>query len=251
MGGPVTLESAPDPFITALVYGSAGVGKSVFAGTSQSLNTFIFDVDNSLDSVRAWPTTRRKNVVSWLVQSKADFDQAYTYVKANMRYFQLVVVDTVTELQRLMMDDIQRRSNSYKLSQQEWGQLLNMMDVLIREMRYWPVHKVFTAHERQEETPLGRPFFRPFFQGQLRTNYSKNFGLIARYVVQDVPTRQADNQVVMTTYRYLNCNNDETCDAKDRSSGLDKIEVPKIDAVFAKYMTAITKYTNQESASHG
>ena len=48
--GPKTLETAELPYITGVIYGKSGVGKTALACSSQYCRTFVFDVDAGIDT---------------------------------------------------------------------------------------------------------------------------------------------------------------------------------------------------------
>lgn len=248
--GPVSLSQRSNfPWMKAVVYGASGVGKTVFTCASQHYTTFVFDVDDGAESAAAFKgdpqhgtqATRRDHVLTWRINSSADFDAAYAWLIANQSQFQLVVIDTATELQRLVMGEICQKHKKLVPDQQCWGEILVWMERVARLFRHLPFHVTWVAHEKGlENKDTGRTSWKPNFSGDFAIQYAKHFGLIARYVVTDQQQKDpATEKVSYVPVRALNCQKDECNEAKDRSQALDKWEVPNIDNLIYKWVTAI------------
>lgn len=241
---PLSLTEIGAAHFKALIYGSTGVGKSVFCGASQYLRTFFIDVDIGIDSVRANPTTRWDLVHVAQVRCQADFFKAYDFIEANCSQYDLVVVDTVTELQRLILQELVGASSIKKMyaDQRDWGTILLVMEHFARKFRGLPLHVIWTAHENHELDPdTQRYMYVPSFQGQFKMQYGKHFGNIARYQLFDEQKKGENNTTQTITHRFLNCQRDQATEAKDRSSSLEKYEPPNIDTVIGKVVSAITR----------
>lgn len=231
--GPISLDQLVSPYIKNLVYGGPGVGKTVFCASSQHYRTFYFDVDDGMLSARRF-ATRPDLIHTWPTRSYADFVAGFQYLTTNVGNYQLAVVDTATELQRQMLNELMVRNKRVLPEQRDWGALLLMMEEVARWFRHLPLHVFWTAHEvEKEDEDTKRTMFRPSFQGQFGREYSKHFSGIFRYQVMDQQVREGD-AVKFVSYRMLNCHRDYVVHAKDRSHSLAKFEEPHLDSIIYK-----------------
>lgn len=239
--GPKTLDSAELPFVSAVIYGKSGVGKTVLACSSQQFRTFVFDVDSGIFSARTFERTIRANVHYETIRSTSQFTEVYSWLKANIGHYQLIVVDTASELQRMVVREFEEIRNKGMIpDQMTWGAVLNWMEWAAREFRSLPVHTLWTAHEnetRDEDTQ--RTARRPNFQGQFGVQYAKHVDLIARYFIHSEPQRDDAGRVIGQQHqRWLQCEPDQMTDAKCRGGGLARYELPDIDHVINKMALA-------------
>jgi len=250
----VTLDQISDPFVTACIYGTNGVGKTVLACGSQHLRTFVFDCEKGMLSVMSkktdekliasgLPPIKRENIRVWTCENYSDFEKGLEHLIANVGRYDLGVIDTSTELQRIVLAEVKAKSKHIIADQQDWGKTLDVMEAMCRAFRNMKMHSIFTAHERSKTNPsTGSEFYRPFFQGQFADNYGKHFSLIARYQVVDQQVIDPVTGAVSTNViRFLNCIRDGSIDAKDRSSALDKYEVPYLDNILYKIQQAVNQ----------
>jgi hypothetical protein len=248
--GPITLaQRATNTHVRALVYGASGVGKTVFACASQRYVTLLLDVDDGAQSAAAFKgdpdhgtgATRRDAVITWRVTSSEDFDAAIKWLAANQQRVGLVVVDTATELQRLLMAEVCSRNKRVIPDQKCWGEMLILMEGIARSMRHVPVHVVWTAHEKgYTDVDSGRVEWKPNFAGDFAVQYAKHFDLILRYVVQDQQTEEPNTKrLAYKSVRALNCNRDAVTEAKDRFQVLPKWIHPNLDDIIEKCVTTL------------
>jgi hypothetical protein len=232
-----------------LIYGSTGVGKTIFATSSQQFKTFVFDVDLGIDSAVAQETTRKDLVDFWPSSTKKDFMEGCRWLAPKINQYGLVVVDTSTELSRIVMDDLTGGyDNQAQQTQQLWGKLLNFMETLTRTFRNFPCHVLYVCHEVEQMDPrTGMIMYQPDFQGQFKRHYGKHFSFIARAFIYESQSKDpATNATIYTSTRLLNCQRDANTHAKDRSQALDKYELTDlgIDHVLNK-MVAHKSLVNQ------
>lgn len=242
---PLNLAELKQPWIKSVIYGGTGVGKTVFCCQSQQFKTFVFDVDDGAYAASTWlgnpamgaPATRRDLVDVWPVRSRQEFVAGFDYLTRRADQYQLVVVDTATELQRVVMREVTRGALP---DQQAWGKGLNAMEELTTMFRHLNMHVIFAAHEiEKEDQELRRLMFRPSFQGAFGSTYARHFSLIARYCLIDTLTLDQNGVVVGTgTARWLNCERDQVTHAKNRGGGLDKWEPPVLDYIINKMVAA-------------
>jgi hypothetical protein len=243
---PVSLSSLSQPFIKGCVYGGPSSGKTIFACSSQKMVTFVFDVDDGTISAKAWAQRHNLNTDwchVWKVATYADFVAGFDYLVRNLKTYQLAVVDTSTELQQIMLDELRHNAGIDVASKREWGIVFTMMEHAIRQFRHLPLHVLWTAHESEKENEqFHRVMYQAAFQGQFGgPHWPKHFSEIWRYCLfeQQVKIEGADNRIQTVTHRKLQCQRDQFTVAKDRSMGLDQYEDPNIDYIFDKMIYSI------------
>lgn len=242
--GPVRLSDIQNTKWNMFCYAKAGAGKSVFAMSSQVMRTFVFDIDQGVSSGKHFNGTpdgiyqrcRTDMIDVWPDCKTADeFLTAYTWLLNNVRNYQLVVLDTATELQKVIVDDILVKKKQQVATLQDWGVALNKMEYIFRQMRRLPCHTLVLAHEHIKQDPeTGKNVFNPAFQGQMKFEFAKHFDEVWRYLIFDQQVRQADNTILTTSHRYLQCKPDQFTEAKDRSDSLLQYELPILDQILMK-----------------
>jgi len=241
-GGPVSLTDVMIRWWKLVVYGAPGVGKSILAATSRKYKTFVFDVDGQgIASVKAYVIKHKlewveANVKVWPVSSIDDFMRGWQWLFAHRGEFQLVVFDSATEYQAM-----QRRkafSSSAADPRQNWGVVLDAMDLVTSNFKDMQWHFICVCHETMKEDPvLARPQFRPAFQGDWKYQYARHFGVICRYTTWFAKQKVNINgkeQVADVVQRWLDCGPNPLIHYKDRSGILNRWEPANIDSLLDK-----------------
>lgn len=237
--GPRKLSDISTRFWKGLVYGPPGVGKSIFSCGSKSMRTFVIDVDDGMNSVHAHRIRNKMStdlITVWTIQSVEEFDKAVDYAVANLDKYDLVVVDSATELQRLVVKEVSEAANILVPGQREWGIIRTLMENPTVRFRYLPIHFLLTAHEIYKFDPdFNRDVYRPSFDGRYAFEYAKHLSYICRYVIyhQKGPNGP-DGKPTSVLVRALNFGPDPFCHYKDRSGMMNQWELPDIDAILEK-----------------
>jgi hypothetical protein len=248
---PLRLSELEDPALTIMLYGGPGVGKTVFACSSQHLRTVLLDVDQGASSARynvsgfpetGTPPTRVDTVTVINCPTFTDILHAYGWLVANRQYVDLVVLDSATELQRCIISELtkQARSGEPVASKREWGICLNMMDDLIRSFKRLHCHTIWTAHEVSSQDDGMPAVFRPAFQGQFRDYYARHFSEIWRYVMRHTEEKDAAGRRQAKVWRALCCQPTPFSHGKSRSNALAVWEQPHLDALLSKIAQRLT-----------
>lgn len=242
MTAPINLNNITFEKSRFLIYGRPGVGKTIFSANSARHRTFVFDVDDGVISLRTWPNLQKQNVDVWPVKTYADFLNGLNYLNANVRNYGAYVIDSATELQRVLSDEILDKGKKQQMDQQGWGLLLQAMDRTSRNFRQMPLHGVWVCHEKlRENKETGRQSYGPSFQGQFAEGYAKHFDVIARLFLHETMVLDSTTNVQSVRVdRWLQCLPDTRADAKDRYSALDFVEAPSLDLILQKIEAKIT-----------
>lgn len=142
------VSEVPKTLVMA-VYGKAGTGKTVFGSTFPKPVLFLDIRERGTESISDVEGVEVLHVKEW-----DQAEQAYWFLKSGKSKYKSVVVDHLSQLQALGMDQVRAEKNMTPddmFSQRDWGSLSGMMQTWIFNMRQlWDeeLHVCFIAHER-------------------------------------------------------------------------------------------------------
>lgn len=212
------------------MYGDPGVGKTYLAGTAQDHEdtrpVLIIDVEGGTVTLR-----HRTDIdvvsVRAITQIKEIYDQL-----TKEQYYKTVVIDSLTELQKLDMRDIMRELVSRKPErdpdvpdQREWGKSGEHIRSIVRAFRDLPCNTIMTALAATVQADSGAITYHPDLPGKLRAHIPGFMDIVGyMYVVQDGEVIQRRLQVTPT----------RAIRAKDRTGNLGGVvENPSIPMLWA------------------
>jgi len=135
-----------DEFLTALIYGRSGSGKTTIAASFPK-KVLLLDVhDKGTDSIRDIEGIDVFNVVNW-----EDFEAVYWALSKGDHEYKTVVIDTVSNLQDLAIKEVRRREHidiDGAMSQRLWGDTSRIMSQWIYAYRDLAMNVVFLSQER-------------------------------------------------------------------------------------------------------
>lgn len=124
--------------------------------------------------------------------------RAFEWLNSGQHPFKSVGVDSISEIQKRLKDSL--RSLDEQMDQRKWGQVLDHMEWLVRNLRDLTEHPtrpieavVLTAMTSQRD---GK--WRPYVQGQLATTMPYFLDVIGYMFVQEMPAEdptQAGNKI--------------------------------------------------------
>jgi len=206
-----------------LVYGSAGSGKTVFAGTAnldeRTAPTLFVDFEAGTLSLAGQDI----DVDVIRVTHFKQFNDVYAMLSAEDCPYRCVVVDSITEVQKLNLGGIVAESVRAQPGRDpdrplidDWGKSAEQMRKLLRRFRDLPMHVIVTAlaQEVKDESD-GSVRVKPALPGKLADEIAAMFDFV---IYLDVATEKADGEyrhirrgLTVSTGRYI---------AKDRSGRL-------------------------------
>lgn len=233
------------PWINALFYGDPGAGKTYLGGTAQDHPStgpvLVLDVEGGTATLRHRPDIDVIRVTSFqgLVDKWAELQK-----EKGKFPWKTVMVDSLTELQKLDMNDIM-----YKVlqrdpdrdpdvpSQREWGKSINHIREIVRRFRDLPCNTIFTAlAQTKQDSGSGSVAVTPALPGKL-ANEVPGFLDIVGYLYTDVERDAVVRRLlVQPTRKYR---------AKDRLGALGTvIEDPTIPQIWQLIENKEKEYKN-------
>jgi hypothetical protein len=232
-------ESMSDPrTLSLLVHANSKTGKSTLAATCPFPICF-FDAEGGTKFLAGSPSLtarlgRPMVFIEWdpavappvydgtwdaavvTVRSWSDMQQAWAWLSQGQHHFQSIVVDSITEVQRRAKANLK---GTEAMQIQDWGQLLTIMDTVIRGLRdltidpYNPVRvAMFIAETRQID---GK--WRPYMQGQIATSLPYWMDVVG-YLYVDME-QDGDGQYTIPVRKLL-VNQHALYEAGERVQGL-------------------------------
>lgn len=193
-----------------LLYGAPGVGKThIAASVAKEYYTLLFDIDLGASAVGNLPKEAQDNLVVLQYTEFKDLNTIYRLLLGNTpeqwnkffkqnnipieidRPFEAVIIDTISELQRHMENELsttkltqkmQSLSNIKPLRIQDWGAVSDLTETVVADaFGALPMIFIATAHEQMiENEDLGEYFGVPKLRGKLALDIGKHFDLMGR-----------------------------------------------------------------------
>lgn len=133
-----------------VIYGRSGTGKTTLASTFPKPMLYMDVKDRGDDSI-----TDVKGIKGYVVDEFADFEEAYWYLRSHKGEYKTVVVDTMSQLQQLVVQEQGAKKKGKKragdwgsLTKQDWGTIASHMKEWIIRYRDLPMNVVFIAQDR-------------------------------------------------------------------------------------------------------
>lgn len=158
----VELVTADDPTFNVLIFGDPGAGKTTFAASAQDhpdmRNVLFADIEGGLVSI-----AHRGDIHRMKIKSTAELEGlGWQLVKGQYPSVHTVVIDNVTELQTLNLQEIvmkaihggrnrvkNRERTMDDVFQEDYLKSTKQLSRLFRMFRDLPMHVVFIAHMKR------------------------------------------------------------------------------------------------------
>lgn len=164
----VQVKQAPqNRKVVALVYGRPGTGKTTMAVKEAPAPLVLDCFERSWEVVEApyveVTPSNLEEVLRWLTNSQ------------EARKYQTIIVDSLTMLQALLTDR--------PMTQQDWGQVSNLLNGLILHLTYKLPHNphvIFLAHEKVEEEGAVSTYYVPALMPSVTRTLTATTSIIGR-----------------------------------------------------------------------
>lgn len=204
--------------VKALVYGRAGVGKTVLCSTCPA--PVIFSAESGLLSLRAF------DLPYFEIKTIGDLREAYSWVKtsAEARQFQTVCLDSISDIAETLLASLKAGKKDMR---QAYGDYNDEILKVLRDFRDLPgKHVYMSAKSERLKDPNGVVLNAPSLPG---AKASQALPYLPDLILQlDIDANGG--------WRFLRTNPDFANDAKDRSGCLAPMEEPHLGKIFAKVL---------------
>lgn len=149
------IDDEDDEGLSFAFYGRSGTGKTTLAADWPTPILYIDVMDKGSRSIRDVKGIKRRRVASW-----EDFDETYWWLKENPGVYKTVIVDTLTQLQRIVVEELtdgrklkkgQNPGDWGTLSQKDWGTIAATMKegiINFRDLVELGMDVIFIAQDR-------------------------------------------------------------------------------------------------------
>lgn len=231
-GLPISKVKEQEPYFNMLVYGESGVGKTRLAGSSDAVpemrRVLFIDVEGgSLTLKSCYPEVDVLRVKSW-----SDMQNVYDELYLNQHGFNTIVIDSLTEIQKMSMDKIMRRrveeneeADADVPGIREWNINLEQTRKFVRLFRDLPVNTIFTALVKLDKNMrTGATRRKPSLSGKVADEVAAFLDIVVYLYSKEVGDENK---------RMLLTGQTEDTVAKDRSNHLPMIiEDPTMETLF-------------------
>jgi hypothetical protein len=216
------------------LYGKSGVGKTWAAlGIAKHFKTFLIFSERSDTSIRSHPDFDliEPNLEYVDVYSWEDTKKAFEYVTENQDKYRFVIVDSLTDINKRIIEDLVENSKEEMLSQRQWGQVTSRLERFIRFVRDLRTNVVFICLSTSEKNELtGEICQLPSMTGRLKEEmpaYLDMNGYMYTYDDRDNPGTVARAIQFVATPRAIakDRNNILTYETADMTAILKKLKM--------------------------
>lgn len=155
-----------------MIYGKSGIGKTRFASDlAVHFKVFMMCSELKRTSIISNPNFPKiqDNLEVWDALSWNDVKDGFNYISNNINEFEWVIVDTLTDINKRIIEDVHESSREETMSQREWGKVTSRMEKFIRFTRDLRTNVLFIALATGEKNDLSGEITQyPSMTGKLK-----------------------------------------------------------------------------------
>ena len=210
-----------------LIYGNSGVGKTQLAGSADAVpelrRVLFIDVEGGTLTLRNTPYNEVEVV---RVRSWQEMEDVYKELSIPGHGFNTVVIDSLTEAQKMSMDRIMRKLVEEDEDRdvdvpgiREWNINIEQTRKYVRKFRDLPVNTIFTALEHSDKNMIrGTTRRKPSLSGKVKDEVAAFLDIVVYLYTKE---RDVDGETKQQ--RMLLTGQTEDTVAKDRTSLLPMV----------------------------
>lgn len=217
-----------------LIHADSGAGKTVFAGSDDRVLFIAPEDSGTLSALRMGSKAQKIRVRHW-----NDIREAVEYLEDNpdvLAKFDVLAVDSLTEMQKMCMSAILEVNRSERLSKgqdpdtpqiQDYGKLHVLFENLVRRINELDINVLYTALSRKVEDADHNEFLVPEISGKEYGVAMKIVALMTSYghlrvelVEVPAPTEEHPDMTKTVKRRTIYWEDTGTIRAKDRTTRL-------------------------------
>ncbi len=224
-------------FIDILIYGDPGAGKTVLAGSADSVPemrpVLFIDIEGGTLSLRK----RSPDVDIVRISNWTEMASLYEALLQEDHGYRTVVLDSLTEIQKFHMYNVMRtvvntdpERDPDIPSMREWGKNIEVMRKLVRGFRDLPMHTIFTALAKADkDNKTGVIMTKPYMSGKLANEVAGFVDIVGFLYTKVNEGAIQRNLLLAATDRQV---------AKDRTDSLPAVlESPTMEAIFGHVLS--------------
>lgn len=240
-GLPISKVIEQPPFFNILIYGNSGAGKTRLAGSADAVpelrRVLFIDVEGGTLTLRH---TTYNEVEVVRVRTWQEMEDVYKALAVPGHGFNTVVIDSLTEAQKMSMDRIMRKkveededADSDVPGIREWNINIEQTRKYVRKFRDLPVNTIFTALEHSDKNMMrGTTRRKPSLSGKVKDEVAAFLDIVVYLYTKE---REVDGE--SRQQRMLLTGQTEDTVAKDRSNRLPMVIPDPTMATIYDYLT--------------
>tara|TARA_R110000824_G_scaffold136888_10_gene300847 strand:- start:5768 stop:6625 length:858 start_codon:yes stop_codon:yes gene_type:complete len=226
--------------VKGLIYASAGTGKTWLAAGSPNPVVILTEKNGITSVAHSNPeaivieVTSADELFDVIVDAQdGHLDAEDDEGNSHKIPFETLIIDSLTEAQRLIKDRILKNANRDEMILKDWNTLANHMQRLVRAIRDLPCHVICTAlQEDQYEDSTGTRYIKPQFEGKKTTQQiSQYFNFVGWLFKKEGGTVSVSNGELIPRYLMLDGPNNVMC--KPAHPVIGVIENPSISQILS------------------
>lgn len=196
------LKPATKPLLKMIIQGIPGTGKTTLAATAP--NVLVLDVDDGLESVAGWdisyvPIGREEGHTV-----TKDMTEVYKFLLTGEHPYETVVIDTISELQAKLVEQLQREIHAASgrdldtMTLQDWGKITSQTRRLVRAFVDLPMHVILVAQTELITDDSSRIQYLPLLTPKARISVMAMVGTIGYMGVKHGKEGEDTKRILLT-----------------------------------------------------